>query len=343
MNAKKCEKNYTQYVYRNLIILGFLLHLFYMILFAVLGFISAMFYNLTSAAFYSAVLLLVIKKQKYAWAVSLIHIESICFVILMTILFGWDCAFYMFLTAMASLVYFCPFSLTYVPYLFSLLHITVFFLLRYYTITAAPLCVVRAPFDQVFFLYNCLGSFIMILYAAYVSRVSAAVGKEELLIRNHTLQELTNYDQLTGLYSRHYLRECHSVCENHESFLAIGDIDDFKHVNDTYGHICGDVILRDLAELMRKVLDPNAFLCRWGGEEFVFVFSNIDQTEAREQMNLLCDAVSDHCFAYHGEQIHITMTFGLAQGRYQQPLSQWIEQADELLYMGKREGKNRVK
>ena len=75
--------------------------------------------------------------------------------------------------------------------------------------------------------------------------------------------------------------------------LAIGDIDDFKRINDTYGHLCGDAILKQLAEHMRTRLDPAIFICRWGGEEFVFLFHDIREQDALQQLQD-CYALNYH-------------------------------------------------
>lgn len=341
MVATNHETNYIHTVYRNLTLLGCALHIVYFFMFVILGYTYACLYNVFSVLFYLLMIIQVIKKQKYALEVSLIHMEVMLFVIVMTILFGWNSAYFMFLVAMASLVYFCPFRHAYVPYIFSFFHILTFFVLRYITNTYLPMEQASDSLLQIIFICNSISSFMVILYVAYVSKVSTVVGRRELQIQNKNLVELANYDQLTGLYSRRYLKECHGTSKQ-EEYLAIGDIDDFKQINDTYGHICGDGILRELAELMRTKLDPNVFLCRWGGEEFVFVFPEMRLSDVKEQLELLCKAIDEHVFHYQEHAISITMTFGLSRGRDKQSLSTWIEQGDALLYKGKRTGKNRV-
>lgn len=341
MQKAKNEKTYLHTVYRNITLLGCLLHIVYFAMFLILGYTYACLYNVFSVLFYVLMIILVIRKQKYALAVTLIHIEVMTFVTLMSILFGWNSAFFMFLVAMATLVYFCPFKHTYVPYMFSLCHIILFFILRLCTMSFLPLEEASDALLQIIFLGNSGSSFMVILYAAYISKVSAVVGQRELQKQNKNLLELAHYDQLTELYSRSYLKECHAFAKQNE-YLAIGDIDDFKRINDTYGHICGDGILRELAELLRSQLDPNVFLCRWGGEEFVFVFPNMSNDEVKEQVSILCKAIDAHQFQYQEHTISITMTFGLSKGKAQLPLSDWIEQSDARLYKGKRIGKNCV-
>lgn len=110
MPMKLNENNYSYYIYRNLICLAILLHFGYTLPMGILHYGVPLLYNICSVLFYIGMLLLVMKKKRYALAVSLIHLETICFVVLHTVLFGWNASFFLFLIAMASLVYFCPYS-----------------------------------------------------------------------------------------------------------------------------------------------------------------------------------------------------------------------------------------
>ena len=336
------ENDYVHTIYRNISCLGILLHFAYMVIFGVLEQDMPFFNNLCSVVYYSVVFIFVAQRKRYGLTVALIHIETYLFVTIQTILFGWDAGFYMFLAGMASLVYFCPFRSRFIPYLFSLFHILLFYILHFYTSNSIPYLHDSKEVIQILFLFNSISSFIVILYAAYVSKVSAIVGRQELLEENENLQKLSNYDQLTGLYSRLYLKQCYGECKSSRSVLAIGDIDDFKHVNDTYGHICGDYILKELADMMRTHLDPNTFLCRWGGEEFIIIFPDNSLYETADMLTAFCKIVEKHLFCYENVTIPITITFGISRGMVNTPLAKWIDTADSMLYKGKQTGKNKV-
>ncbi|MFR4218758.1 MAG: hypothetical protein ACLT16_14025, partial [[Clostridium] innocuum] len=90
MPMKLNENNYSYYIYRNLICLAILLHFGYTLLMGILHYGVPLLYNICSVLFYIGMLLLVMKKKRYALAVSLIHLETICFVVLHTVLFGWN-------------------------------------------------------------------------------------------------------------------------------------------------------------------------------------------------------------------------------------------------------------
>ena len=334
------ENKYLSKVYRNITCLGIFLHLFYAILYGFLHHPIPFIYNVLDVLFYFSLMILVTKCRRYALTVVLIHLETILFCVIHTTLFGWETAFYIYLVAMASLVYFCPFRAPYIPYLFSLLHILVFFLMYIYT-ESSPTHITSKPIlMQIFFICNNIAAFIIILYVGYVSKASASVGQKELIAKNKDLQLLTQYDQMTGLYNRVYLKKRYPLFQNNQCVLAIGDIDDFKLVNDTHGHICGDFVLQELADQMRSRLDPNTFLCRWGGEEFVLVFSNYSLDEAKQHLTEFIRWIQDYQFQYQNQVIHITLTFGITVGDSEITLDQWIEKSDQLLYKGKVSGKN---
>ena len=336
------ETDYIYKVYRNIIGLGILLHVAYALLFGMFQYQLGCLYNIGSVIFYITMLFIAIKKQRYTLVVTLIHLESHLFVCLHTLMYGWEGSFYMLLVAMASLVYFCPYKRTYIPYLISVFYFIMFFILRIYTLNYDPWFVINPIFTHVIFFCNCIGSFSIILYVAYVSKVNAAVSQKELRIQNDTLQQLADYDQLTGLYNRHYLKEIFKEGIKENKVLAIGDIDDFKLINDQYGHICGDQILRELSEQMRQFFDSDVFLCRWGGEEFVFIFSKTDLNKVQKELIDFCQWIEERDFYFENHVIHITLTFGISENNEEMNLTQWIEEADQLLYKGKKAGKNKV-
>lgn len=341
MRFKLSESNYIYYVYRNLTCLGMLLHIIYSILTGYMHDQIPLLYNICSVLFYIGMLLLVTQKKRYALAVSLIHLETICFVVLHTVMFGWHSAFFLFLIGMASLVYFCPYRNPHIPYLFSILHMIAFFLLHTLMQDRAP-CILSTASIHTLFLFNSAGAFLIILYVAYVSNASADIGKKALKKQNEDLLQIANYDSLTGLYNRSGLKKTAAVVQLEHSCLAIGDIDDFKLINDTYGHICGDAVLKQLAEHMRSRLDPDICICRWGGEEFVFLFHDTQLQDALQQLTAFCQWLNSTVFFYEQHEINVTMTFGICQGQPDLALNNLIDRADHLLYRGKQEGKKMV-
>jgi diguanylate cyclase (GGDEF) domain len=178
--------------------------------------------------------------------------------------------------------------------------------------------------------------------AKFLTLIDITNTKVELLRENNLLLHKSYIDQLTGLYNRQFLVEEQSplTAEIKELPLALLfiDIDNFKTINDVYGHLIGDELLCAVADCMRKSLRKGSYAVRFGGDEFIIVLPGVGQCEAfavaeriRENVRL-CD------YTKYGEDIHISLSLGLSYGN--PPLTDLIEQADRAMYDSKTEGKN---
>lgn len=164
------------------------------------------------------------------------------------------------------------------------------------------------------------------------------------------LERQANYDRLTGLVNRNYLlaylQKLYAGEDLTDYWLAILDIDNFKGINDTYGHNGGDYVLRTVAELLVKN-GRGLTACRWGGEEFILV-GTAGAAQSGERL-AVCDileevrkAVESYAFEYEGQKIRLTVTIGVAAHRKRQTVDEWINRADKKLYQGKQTGKNKL-
>ncbi len=165
---------------------------------------------------------------------------------------------------------------------------------------------------------------------------------------NRELDQLARHDPLTGLSNRRDVMEKLNIeyarcVRNKDSLtLCICDIDHFKSVNDRYGHDAGDVVLTKLAEIFRENLRETDISGRWGGEEFILVFSETDLSGAINTIKKLKHRISMTSFQFNGESIKITLTFGIAQCDIESSISTCIRRADEALYKGKAAGRNQI-
>lgn len=173
------------------------------------------------------------------------------------------------------------------------------------------------------------------------------IGKSALRMQV-ALRGLIQWDSLTGLYNRHYgemwLKE---VMEDSEVTgvpfsLGIGDIDFFKKFNDRYGHDCGDIVLREVSMILKKNIARKGYAARWGGEEFLLVFSKNDEDEAYQLAQKMLDDIRNLSVNYNGETLGVTMTFGVVAGDCDETMDELIKKADQALYEGKEAGRNRV-
>lgn len=334
---------YTKRIYAQIIFLSLLIHVSYTAIFAFLSYWLPCAYNALSIGYYVLVLLFVVRKERFKLAVALAHLEVCVFVVVCTVNAGWGLGIQLFLIALSSLVYFCPYERKYITYLFALGEIVLFMLLRVFSAEGIgqypPLA---APVETGVYIYSAGLSFAIILYAAFVSGLSAAVGKKELKDENELLSTLANYDTLTGLLSRHAILQKLDECEDEAYFLAMGDIDDFKRVNDTYGHVSGDEVLSRVGMIMRECAKGKAEVCRWGGEEFLLLVHASSMECVRVLIQGICNKVAAAEFLFQGTRLHVTMTFGVAQREIGEDMDHLIAQADERLYYGKKRGKNCV-
>lgn len=165
------------------------------------------------------------------------------------------------------------------------------------------------------------------------------------------LQDLAFKDSLTGLNNRHFLKERLGVeLSNAQRLhyplsLAILDVDHFKRVNDTYGHPAGDSVLRKLGFLLKTNVRKGTVVARWGGEEFLAVFPNMELNIAALIMERFREKVSQ---TIRVEEHIVTISAGLAQVRWDKGSSldqiqaRLIEEADQNLYAAKRNGRNQI-
>lgn len=162
-----------------------------------------------------------------------------------------------------------------------------------------------------------------------------------------SLRNLVERDALTNLANRRSgdqrLKQLmKSAAADGTSFcVALGDIDNFKRVNDTYGHDCGDLVLKQVAEIFRRRMRGNGFAARWGGEEFLLIFENMDLTRAKVLLKEILDDIRSAECKYDNVSVCVTMTFGLIQGSTEN-VTELLRNVDDRLYRGKNSGKNQV-
>ena len=171
---------------------------------------------------------------------------------------------------------------------------------------------------------------------------------KDVVDMQNAIRVLVEQDMLTGLYNRRYgtakFRKIIADCNKSGMpyAVAIGDIDYFKKVNDTYGHEAGDVVLKTVSKVMKQQLAGKGIVCRWGGEEFLLVFEGTDITGAEKKLFDILNEIRNLTISYEEQKIQVTMTFGVADGKEFDNYEQLLREADERLYAGKAAGRNRV-
>lgn len=162
----------------------------------------------------------------------------------------------------------------------------------------------------------------------------------------HALEETgyaAQHDYLTGLKNRKSMENFigRLYTSNREYSLIMGDIDKFKEVNDTYGHDCGDYILKIISRLIKENVTKEDRTYRYGGEEIIAILPEVSKADACRIAELIRSRIAAYEFEYNNRSIHITMSFGVSasEGR---SFTEVEREADACLYYGKASGRNRV-
>lgn len=162
-----------------------------------------------------------------------------------------------------------------------------------------------------------------------------------------SLRNLIVKDSLTDLYNRRYCNQnlknlSEQYIKTGEPYtLAIADIDFFKKVNDTYGHTAGDEVLVSVAQIMKKSMAGKGFAARWGGEEFLLVYTGCDMETTLTYLEMLVEAIREMRVEYDDKAIKITISIGVATGNGDS-VDKVLCTADNRLYHAKKEGRDRV-
>ena len=155
-------------------------------------------------------------------------------------------------------------------------------------------------------------------------------------------------DELTGLANRRGLKEYLGKQEQRSSqgegsyAVILGDMDDFKQINDRYGHDVGDRVLATVGKLISSLARADDLAARWGGEEFLLLLADTDAEGAKVLAEKVRDCVATSKILVGGESIDLTMSLGVAAQQQDAPLSALLKSADTAMYKAKCRGKNSV-
>ncbi|MEZ4337377.1 MAG: diguanylate cyclase [Sandaracinaceae bacterium] len=165
---------------------------------------------------------------------------------------------------------------------------------------------------------------------------------------HETIYNMTIVDGLTGINNKRYLMEALEReiprARRHQRPLSVVmfDIDHFKSINDNYGHLAGDYVLKELATLVKGRLRPDDVLGRYGGEEFCAALPETNLPGAVSIAEDLRRRIEERRFVFEGEVIPVTVSLGCSELDGEMDVLQLIKAADEKLYDAKRGGRNRV-
>ncbi|MCM1103883.1 MAG: GGDEF domain-containing protein [Clostridium sp.] len=325
-------------------------HVVLLCVFLVLQITPLYLFNLASVATYLFAARWV-RREIYLPVYYTAYFEIILHSFVATLCIGWQFGFAQYIIAVIPVGYYVSYTLhikrhrilipTQNAVAASILFLTCKFLSYYLT----PFYTIDNPVLE-FSLYTfnsiCTFLFLIVFSLIYVVEIRSTYAK--LRHQNMILEQLANTDPLTGLYNRRSMQLfIEQALASDSSFaLIMGDIDDFKKINDTYGHDFGDVALHDIAQIAVAQVGEQGYVCRWGGEELLILISNGRYEQTYQIAESIRRHVANHIFETNNKWIHCTLTLGIATYQKGMSVEETITQADSNLYRGKRSGKNKV-
>lgn len=323
-------------------------HIVLLIIFAYMQIMPAFLYQLFSICWYSVTKQQIIQ-GKYMVSFYMSYLEIMANTCVMTYLVGRACGFPLYNMLIVPLAFYMCYMLEGTwnrfvkPLIFGSLSFLEFVLMYVWSDTFTGHYQLDGRQMDFFYILNTFVVCVSMLsfVTCFVMEIN---GKQYALQQQNTeLEKLANFDPLTGLRNRRsmlaHIKECQQ--EHREFTIILGDIDDFKKVNDTYGHDCGDSVLRKVAQVIKENCTMNCVSSRWGGEEFLILVSGTLE-EGVNIAEAIRNQIATSFLWYEGKRIPCTMTFGIASYQQGEAIEKTTSRADKRLYYGKSKGKNCV-
>jgi len=305
--------------------------------------------NIFSVSFYGVLFILLKQNTVHtSLATWLTTVEIMAHLIFALLCLGWSCGFQLYCIGLLSILFFSSYgsdkndAYIFHPVQASIISMLIFFSMEYYTSVNEPVYMVTFFIQKVLYTANAL--FIFFLVIIFSKVYSDLIRSSELKIRSEAY-----LDELTKLYNRRKMREI--IGNFHEEAVKTGthyciamfDIDNFKKINDSYGHAAGDYVLTTISKILIENCSDTAKVCRWGGEEFLFIEQyKTDNFECIDRIESIRKSIEKYPFIYEKYSFNLTVTAGVSTFSGDATIAKIIAKADENLYLGKNNGKNQI-
>ena len=295
--------------------------------------------------------------QNITLYVSLMHSQIVIHSFFAVILLGWGFNFQILIFAMISTAYINRYQFTKNLKILTIFEAILFLILRIVTFFTEPILIIK-PLIETFInesyivsiisvINICIGFFALFSIAC-VNVYTNIISNKSMDESFKNLSRVAHIDPLTDVLNRRFiydyidkLEASPKVSKRFNNYVvALGDIDDFKDVNDTCGHEIGDGVLKSIADIMKHSVRENDLICRWGGEEFLIIMPDIQPEEAFKIIEKIRTYIEQKAHHYNKYRFIVTATFGMAISEDQTQFNEALAVADENLYKGKKSGKN---
>ena len=317
-----------------------LTHILYLVLFWIIKIYPLVYVNIGSILIYS-LCFIVLKNKKYYPYALICGNEILIYMSISSIMVGFNLGFNLCIIGVCVVSFFSSYfakgkGKILKSIIWCALSFTICVGLYIYSIYNEPKYNVEKWLQTFLYIFHTSAVFAFII--AYLTTFLNYAIKLEKRI---TIESRT--DKLTQIHNRYDLYNyINSLSDKNDYSLSMFDIDNFKKINDIYGHLCGDVILKELA-LIAKNEFKNDFVARYGGEEFIIVLKmNGDINNSFKQLEEFRRNIENHNFIFENKIINITITIGLEAYKENETIEDWIGYADKKLYLGKNNGKNQT-
>ena len=314
------------------------IHAFYLVLFIVAKLNVMIWVDVGVIALYASFFLILKKKKYFIYALSCGN-TFLAFTTVATLMLGFASGFHYYLIGLCVVSFFTSYfsrmkdvkgSIVWAV-LSLIIYLTLFLISQF----NQPFYQIDKWLERTLFIMHAILVFgFIVIYLCVFLKYAFS------LERKITNESRT--DELTQISNRYGLYDFYAQVEDKQNFLlALIDIDDFKKVNDTHGHVAGDEVLKRVAEIVEQTLD-DSFVCRYGGEEFIIVLKKGEGSSPFKRLEALRKSIESETFDFEGAPIKITITIGVAKFAKNITLEQWIDLADTKMYSGKKTGKNKT-
>jgi len=325
-----------------------LIHLVYLIIYLIMGINELIMFNIFSIMFYAIVAFICTRKPSM---LLLVLIEIIAFTFYSEIILGDGCGFQLIFISIVPaafyVIYLNKIKTIITSYIvagsfISFILLTV--LNKFGVVT--PKVEISSINALVISLVNSIMVFAVIITTSMIFIKKIKQKETGLENQNERLSRLANVDPLTELLNRRSINQKlelsmqRKINLNVDFTVAIADIDNFKDLNDTRGHDCGDKVLKNIAEEIKRAVRDSDYVCRWGGEEILILFCGSGQEASGRVLERIRKNIEENGGMYQGSRIDVTMTFGVSSSEKYSSVKDIILKADENLYHGKKSGKN---
>jgi len=338
MTANSLKSNHYKTISKTCLtanILYLFVHIFYLILFIIAKLYVLIYVDAAVISIYIAFFFLIWKKKYYLYALICGN-EFFVFVSITTVMLGFASGFHFYLIALCVVSFFTSYFSKRKNIRGSIiwtgLSLIIYLVLFFVTEFNDPYYFIDKWLEVTLFTTHAIVVF------AFIATYLVVFLKYALSLEKKIINE-SRTDELTQINNRYALYDYFEQEEDKDSMvLALFDIDDFKNINDGHGHVTGDFILKRVAEIASEEL-KGAFVCRFGGEEFVAVLNKHDAFETLETFR---ERIQEETFMFERARINLTITIGVAKYAEDISLERWVELADAKMYLGKNSGKNKT-